>query len=504
LATLSSTHELEPYGVVMQELAFYFPAAGDFQVYPMQVSEDATILAATKARTLRVTNEPAPVDAASWGVLASEGTAAEVLDRLRTENLKTLDLSAIRWRLKDAAFFLEVAGILRERLFFSPAVAAYGFQHNDVATIREYLENSEAVRQLGDWLDSPLLEVRPRVHHDWATLEFDPLVNARTHRFANESRLTHRAAREHYQAFLSQLGWKPSLNASDQLTLVAFLFLQDRIEEGLAKFYQIDPAKLPGRVNYNYLQTVVLFHRGKPEEAKALAVQTLAAMPPGLWRDRFQAVVDQADEIAALARPVQTTKPEEEIPAPQLDLALAAGKLVIKHRSLEKAKLRLFNIDLEVLFSKDPFLQGDGSQVGEPAIRPNADLEIPLADGVTETSVDLPEGLRQGNVLVSAESGTKKLLRVLDSPALELRQTPASRTLQVLDAGTAKPLPQTYVKVYAEMNNGESVFHKDGYTDLRGKFDYLSNTAVDPSTVKRVAILLSHPNLGARTVIYDR
>ncbi|MGL5018194.1 MAG: hypothetical protein ACRDBP_08685, partial [Luteolibacter sp.] len=46
LATLSSTHELEPYGVVMQELAFYFPAAGDFQVYPMQVSEDATILAA--------------------------------------------------------------------------------------------------------------------------------------------------------------------------------------------------------------------------------------------------------------------------------------------------------------------------------------------------------------------------------------------------------------------------------------------------------------------------
>jgi hypothetical protein len=48
------------------------------------------------------------------------------------------------------------------------------------------------------------------------------------------------------------------------------------------------------------------------------------------------------------------------------------------------------------------------------------------------------------------------------------------------------------------------VFHKDGYTDLRGKFDYLSNTAVDPSTVKRVAILVSHPEMGARTVIYDR
>lgn len=505
LATLSSTHELKPYGVEMLELVFYFPAAGDFPVYPMQVSEDGTILADTKARALRVSNDPAPVDAASWGVLANEGSAAEVLERLLTENLKTLDLSAIRWRLKDAAFFLDATRILRERLFFSPAVAAYGFRHNDVATIREYLENSEAVRQLGDWLDSPLLEVRPRVHHDWATLEFDPLVNARTHRFANESRLTHQAAREHYQAFLDQLRWKPSLDAADQLTLTAFLFLQDRIEEGLARFDRIDPAKLPGRVNYDYLRAVVLFHREKAGDAKAIAAQALPSLPPGLWRDRFQAVVDQAEEIAALDRPVENTKPEQEIAAPQLDLTLAGdGKLVIKHRSLDKAKLRLFSVDLEVLFSKDPFLQGDGNQGGDPAIRPNADLEVPLAGNVAETTVDLPVGMRKGNVLVAAESGTKKILKVLDSRALELRHTPVSRTVQVLDAATSKPLPKAYVKVYAEMNNGEKVFHKDGYTDLRGKFDYLSNTAVDPSTVKRLAILVSHPEKGARTAIYDR
>ncbi|MEO5915742.1 MAG: hypothetical protein ABIS50_16020 [Luteolibacter sp.] len=505
LATLSSTHELKPYGVVMLEMAFYFPVAGDFQVYPMQVSEDGTILADTKARTLRVSNDPAPVDAASWGVLANEGSSEEVLNRLRTENLKTLDLSAIRWRLRDAAFFLDVTAILRERLFFSPAVAAYGFRHNDLATIREYLENSKAVAQLGDWLDSPLLDVRPRVHHDWETLEFDPLVNARAHRFANESRLTHEAARKHYQAFLDQAGWKPSLDAADQLTLTAFLFLQDRIEEGLARFDLIDPAKLPGRLNYDYLRTVVLFHREKAEDAKAIAVQTLPSLPPGLWRDRFQAVVDQADEIAALDHPVENAKPEELPPAPQLDLTVATdGKLVIKHRSLEKAQLRLFSVDLEVLFSKDPFLQGDGSQGGDPAIRPNADLEVTLDKNSAETTVDFPERMKKGNLLVSAESGTKKILKVLDSRALEIRQSPVLRTIQVLDAVTSKPLPKTYVKVYAEMNNGEMVFHKDGYTDLRGKFDYLSNTAVDPSTVKRVAILVSHPEKGARTVIYDR
>jgi hypothetical protein len=507
LATLSSTHELNPYGVVMLELAFYFPAAKDFQVYPMQVSEDGTILADTKSRTLRVSNDPAPVDAASWGVLANEGSNAEVLARLQTENLKTLDLSAIRWRLKDAAFFLEVSRILRERLFFSPAVAAYGFNHNDVATIREYLENSDAVRQLGDWLDSPLLDVRPRVHHDWETLEFDPLVNARAHCFADKSRFTHEAAHRHYQAFLDQLGWKPALDVKDELTLTAFLFLQDRIEEGLARFGRIDPEKLPSRLNYDYLRTVVLFHRENPDEAKVIAAQTLPTVPPGLWRDRFQAVIDQADEITSLrlSDPDEADGPEEQIPAPMIDLALAAdGKLVIKHRSLDKANLRLFSVDLEVLFSKDPFLQGDAGNGGDPAILPNADLEIPLAQNVSETTVDLPEGMRKGNVLVSAEAGTKSLLKVLDSRALEIRHTPVSRTVQVLDTATSKPLPKTYVKVYAEMNDGEMVFHKDGYTDLRGKFDYLSSTATDPSRIKRVAILVSHPEKGARTVIYDR
>jgi hypothetical protein len=54
------------------------------------------------------------------------------------------------------------------------------------------------------------------------------------------------------------------------------------------------------------------------------------------------------------------------------------------------------------------------------------------------------------------------------------------------------------------MTDGSVVFHKDGYTDLRGKFDYLSHTAVDSTTVKRLAILVSHSEKGARTVIYDR
>jgi hypothetical protein len=205
-ATLSSTHELKPYGVVKAELEFYFPAAGEFPVYPLQVSEQGQVVAHTAPRSLRVINEFPPMDPTPWYELATEGSGEEVLARLRTESLASLDFRDLRWRLKDPSFFQQVTSLLRERMFFSPTVSAYGFLHHDVATIREYLENTATVQELGDWLDSPLLTVRPRIHHDWATLEFDPLVNPRAHRFTDKSRLTHQEALTHYQKFLDQLG----------------------------------------------------------------------------------------------------------------------------------------------------------------------------------------------------------------------------------------------------------------------------------------------------------
>ncbi|MEI7911038.1 MAG: hypothetical protein WCK77_15490 [Verrucomicrobiota bacterium] len=506
-ATLAVTKKVAPFGVLTLNLSFYFPAAGEFPVYPLHVTQDGVLVAHSGQRPLRVTDEPAPEDSASWAVLARDGSNEDILKRLQTENLNDTDLDEILWRLKDRGFFLQVTQLLRERLCYSAAVWAYGFYHDEPEAIRSYLENnSRSLRNLGAWLDSPLLTIRPRIHGDWQTLEFDPLINPRAHRFGEDPRLTHPDARRHYQAFLDQLAWKPALDAADQLDLTVFLLLQDRIEEALARFAKIDPAKLPARLHYDYLHAVVLFHQENPADARAIAASHLPALPPGLWHDRFQAVIDQADEITALAK--TDNSKHAALPAsitPKLDLTLAAdGKLVIVHRGLDKATLRLFSVDLEVLFSKDPFLKGDANSHSQPSILPNEQREIALAKDQTETSIELPPAFRKGNVLIAAQSGNTKLLKVLDSKDLELRQDPVERTVQVLDAASFKPLPKTYVKVYAETRDGRIAFHKDGYTDLRGKFDYLSHTGVDPATIKRVALLVAHPEKGSRTVIFER
>ena len=498
-ATTSQTYELEPYGVQTLDLAFYFPSAGEFALYPLQVSEGDLILARSEGKTLKVVAEPPAADADSWPVLARDATDAAVLARLKTANLRTLDLNLIRWRLRERGFFNEVTKVLRERLHYSPEVAAYGLFHGEAGAIRDAIENSLIVGKLGEWLDSPLIQVRPLVHRDWAALEFDPLVNPRAHRFADKERLTHAEATAHHAALLDILAWKPTLDADDHLALTAHLLLQDRVSEALARFDRIDAAKLPAKMAYDYIAGVVQFYRSKPEEARAIALRH-ADLPPGPWQERFGAIIAQADEIAALRlpRPSEEEKPKEE--SPRLDLAMGAdGKLLVKQRRLDKTLLQLFSVDLEMLFSKNPFLAGEGASL--PGILANETREVALQ--AAETSVDLPENFRHGNVLVAAKSGTTRVLRVLDSRALEITRQPEARTLQVFDSGSHLPVPQSYVKVYVETGDGEAVFHKDGYTDLRGKFDYLSHTGSDLGEIRRIAVLISHPEKGARVEVFD-
>ena len=58
-------------------------------------------------------------------------------------------------------------------------------------------------------------------------------------------------------------------------------------------------------------------------------------------------------------------------------------------------------------------------------------------------------------------------------------------------------MEKSYVKVYARHQGGEVRFFKDGYTDLRGQFDYATLSTNDLETAERFAILVIHPELGA-------
>lgn len=500
-STLSETRDLEPYGVLKFDLAFYFPDAGDFSAYPLQVAEDDTILASAEARTLRVTTAEAEEDKASWPVIARDGTADDVLARLASANLheieEDLGLDLIAWRMRDRDFYEKAVAVLRDRLVLPQTLARYAFLHGDTATMRTWLENSRLVFQVGDFLASPLLDITPVEHNDWLSLEFDPLVNPRAHRLGDNPWFSQSTLQGHYEEYLAQLHWKPSLSADDQLHLTWFLFLQDRTDDAVARFAEIDGARVSTKLAYDYLGALVLFHRSKPAEAAAIA-RTHTDLPPGPWAERFAAVLSQADEIAALTDNTGDAKQAETAASgPLLELALADnGQLRLTHRGLEQVELSLYQIDLEMLFSRNPFLQ-DTNEL--PGTRPNLVQTIEL-NGDT-TTVDLPEDFRRGNVLVSADAGSAKTLRILDSRALQVACRRADPVLRVRGTSGA-PVSAAYVKVYVE-RDGYPEFLKDGYTDLRGMFDYSTLTDGSPVPTGRLAIFVHHPDHGSRTLVVE-
>ena len=60
-----------------------------------------------------------------------------------------------------------------------------------------------------------------------------------------------------------------------------------------------------------------------------------------------------------------------------------------------------------------------------------------------------------------------------------------------------KPLPKVYVKCFGEFNNGAIKFYKDGFTDLRGKFDYVSLNTDLVNEVKKFSILMVSKEYGS-------
>ena len=69
--------------------------------------------------------------------------------------------------------------------------------------------------------------------------------------------------------------------------------------------------------------------------------------------------------------------------------------------------------------------------------------------------------------------------------------------LRVTQAESGKAMPKVYVKVFAREKNGRVRFHKDGYTDHRGRFDYASLSGSEGRNAARFSILVISEESGA-------
>ncbi len=112
-------------------------------------------------------------------------------------------------------------------------------------------------------------------------------------------------------------------------------------------------------------------------------------------------------------------------------------------------------------------------------------------------SIPIPESLSDKNVLVeiTAKGKTQSVAVLANAMSVVLNENYGQLT--VTDAVHGKPLSKVYVKTYVRLADGGVKFHKDGYTDLRGKFDYASVSTPERSGIARFAILLLSETQGA-------
>ncbi|HEX6811181.1 MAG TPA: hypothetical protein VF384_06140, partial [Planctomycetota bacterium] len=103
----------------------------------------------------------------------------------------------------------------------------------------------------------------------------------------------------------------------------------------------------------------------------------------------------------------------------------------------------------------------------------------------------------QKNVLVEVRGAGLVRSRQYFANALSVRFLESWGQVAVTEPGTEAPLSKTYVKVFARMPDGNVRFHKDGYTDLRGRFDYASLSDDPNSGAVRYAVLVLSEQRGA-------
>jgi pectate lyase len=150
-------------------------------------------------------------------------------------------------------------------------------------------------------------------------------------------------------------------------------------------------------------------------------------------------------------------------------------------------------MDLEFLFSSAPFVNNDHSRFS--TIQPAKSQKVALSAQENKKAIALPAELKTSNVFIEIRAKGKVKSNAYYANDLNVVLSENYGQIQVKHAD-GHLLPKTYVKVFAEVA-GRPQFYKDGYTDLRGKFDYasLSTNQLDQAT--RFSILVMSDAHGA-------
>jgi hypothetical protein len=383
------------------------------------------------------------------------------------------------WR-RDAAFFKKLTAFLGAHHVWDETIYSYALLHNDPPALREWiLHKNDFVAQCGPYLASTLVVIDPVERRAYEHLEYSPLINQRAHRLGNEARIANPAVLTQYRALLDILAHKSVLDAADNMSATYYLFLQDRVDEALTRFHLVDAKGLPTRLQHDYFQCYAGFYENTLAAARGIAAQ-YSDYPVARWRLLFADVTSQLEEIEGKVAKVEKgdqpdrEKQQTELAAsePGFDFKVENKTIALNYRNLSGVTVNYYLMDPEFSFSSNPFVSEDASRFS--IIKPNKSATQALPKDKDTLEMLLPAEFAKANVLVEIVAAGQRKAQPYHANTLKLSLTENYGRLEVRDSSNNRAVGKAYVKVYARLKNGTVRFFKDGYTDLRGRFDYAS------------------------------
>jgi len=502
--TRAYPQQLNAFACCRIAVHFYFPRPGDFAGAPVSCSVNGTVVATSGGVSYHVVLEPSHVEVRSFAdVLPTGGDA--VLKFLREKDLvgeeMNFSFKDLYPLLTDEVLFKGIIETLRTRGLFERTVWGYGFLHGHLQACKEFLQVESSIhKSLGPFFESLLVQVSA-AEADFKHLDYYPLVNKRAHHLGEAGTvrpILNAQLKATYESFVRSLAAKPRpLGPVERLRISYYLLCQDRITEAAEQFKaaggeSVEAADGGMKLQRDYMAAYLdLFDASGHFVTARRVAKEHAECSHAAWRDRFQALKQVLSEIDEC---LPTTSGDADSAGPALAPALASeirgNSLMIQAEGVAYLSVRLYKVDLEMLFSRTPFLKEAKDQPEFSFVKPVFEGKIPAG---TE-NWQLPEEHRRQDLAVELSSGGLKVFNMYFASSLRVAVAEQHGYLTACSA-EGRPLPAVYVKVFAR-SNGKEHFFKDGYTDPRGRFDYASLSGQSASSVERFALLVASKDGG--------
>lgn len=497
---------------------FYFPQVGTYTQTGPSVSVDGKVISKGEKLTYKVIKYQKTVIKTSISNILETGTKKDVLDYFNSAvSIKDSDINQVLKFANDKEFYTSLIKILRKHCHFNYSLWELSFKHNDLEAIKELIQDfffkNPENRFINNDFNCSLLKINKSNNFKINShLDYDPVLNSRVHRLG-DNKIPNKELRETYEKLIMKIIRYNDFSNKARLQLTYYLILQDRIEEANNIFKQIDYKELLEKeefvIQYDYITAYLDISTGFPEFTKAKQIcGKYKNFPLLYWREYFEEIEDQLiqylgqeteadiDKIVNENRKAKLESEKVNKETPSINFKTNDSKLVISYSNASEIKIKLYLIDIEIMFSSKPFLKTDSSDFS--FVKPNYIESIPVEKSIYSQTLtyEIKKELVNKNLFIEVNCFGVKKFDIYFSNSLNIEFSQNIGEIKVSDQ-KQNPLQKVYIKCFAEMKDGKVSFYKDGYTDLRGRFNYVSLNTNEISNVKKFSILVNADDLGA-------